>query len=131
MLYSYIYAAFMWQCDFEVNRGAASWCSMEQNPGNNFRWRLIEGATPSVDTGPESASSGRYYIFAEASQPILRGDQSRLGSHLYCYNICIVVSSFCHATCIVSSVLSYHLYCYIITFVTCIVMSSELSSHLC
>ena len=66
----------MWQCDFEVNGGAATWCGIEQNPGNTFKWRLTEGATPSVDTGPDRAYSGRYYIFAESSQPIKTGDRS-------------------------------------------------------
>jgi len=43
-------------------------CDLEQERrGDTFDWTLWHGNTPSVETGPEAAFNGEYYIYIEAS----------------------------------------------------------------
>ena len=42
---------------------------MTQSQDDTFDWTLMNGATPSVPTGPTNASNGAYYIYIETSNP--------------------------------------------------------------
>ncbi|KAI0225937.1 Zinc metalloproteinase dpy-31 [Lamellibrachia satsuma] len=68
--------AFSWQCDFEGSSVEGSTCDMVQSKEDNFDWTLKTGATPSRPTGPDSAYSGKYYIYIEASNPRRYGDRA-------------------------------------------------------
>ena len=39
------------------------------DPNNDFDWTILNGPTPSVNTGPTSSYEGDYYIYTEASGP--------------------------------------------------------------
>ncbi|KAI0225936.1 Zinc metalloproteinase dpy-31 [Lamellibrachia satsuma] len=67
---------FRWQCDFEGSSGEGSTCDMVQSKEDNFDWTLKTGATPSRPTGPDSAHSGKYYIYIETSNPRRYGDRA-------------------------------------------------------
>ena len=50
-------------CDFKDS----DVCGITQREGDDFDWIRISGATPSGNTGPQSAAKGTYYMFTEAS----------------------------------------------------------------
>ena len=58
---------FSWSCSFEIQNGDPSWCDVTQSRNDDFDWTRREGATPSDPTGPDSAHSGRYYVYIEAT----------------------------------------------------------------
>lgn len=67
--------SFNFECTFED----ASLCGMFQSAINDeFDWTLTNQTTPSELTGPSEASSGKYYIYIEASNPRQEGDRARL-----------------------------------------------------
>jgi hypothetical protein len=55
--------------DFES--GLDGWT---QDTGDNFDWTRQSGGTPSSGTGPNAASSGNWYLYAEMSSPRANGD---------------------------------------------------------
>ena len=65
-----------WSCDFETEEGEKTWCGMEQGKEDQFDWSIHKGATPSQETGADSAFTGKYYIFIEASNPREPGDKA-------------------------------------------------------
>ena len=58
-------------CDFE-----SGLCDFVQDSEDNFDWKRTRQATPTSDTGPNSANKGSYYIFTEASSPRREKDQA-------------------------------------------------------
>lgn len=67
---------------------------------DDFDWTLHSGSTPSSATGPQSAKSGQYYMYIEASAPRSEGDKAILSSE-------IVKFSSVHERCLR---FSYHMY---------------------
>lgn len=67
---------------------------------DDFDWTLHSGSTPSSATGPQSAKSGQYYMYIEASAPRAEGDKAILSSE-------IVKFSSVHERCLR---FSYHMY---------------------
>jgi len=62
----------MWSCSFEEMDN----CLVEDDREADFTWRVSNKATPSRHTGPDSAYSGQYYTFIEASSPRRYGDRA-------------------------------------------------------
>jgi len=56
---------------FDFESGLDSWT---QSAGDDFDLTRLSGGTPSAGTGPNIASSGNFYMFAEMSSPRLNGD---------------------------------------------------------
>jgi len=56
--------SFPYTEDFETGVGAWS-----QGTGDNFDWTRDSGGTPSGNTGPNTAGSGTWYMYTEASNP--------------------------------------------------------------
>jgi hypothetical protein len=52
-------------CDFERN----TLCGMTQLTDDEFDWNLVSGPTPTELTGPNSAKSGVYYVYAPGAGP--------------------------------------------------------------
>ena len=50
---------------------------MTQDTTDQFDWTVFTGPTPSDPTGPDSAFDGKYYIYIEASEPRVYGDEAR------------------------------------------------------
>ncbi|KAK2170566.1 hypothetical protein LSH36_2g14112 [Paralvinella palmiformis] len=65
-------ATLMWSCSFEEMDN----CLVEDDREADFTWRVSNKATPSRHTGPDSAYSGQYYTFIEASSPRRYGDRA-------------------------------------------------------
>lgn len=61
--------------DFE--EGLGSYCNVEFV--DDIDWIRIQGGTPSVGTGPASASSGSYYLYVEATDPNFPAMSAELG----------------------------------------------------
>ena len=61
--------SFHWKCSFETADGKSTFCGMTQSTYDVFDWSLIEGPTPSEETGPTVAMSKPYYAFIETSDP--------------------------------------------------------------
>ena len=55
---------YEWTCGFEDE----ALCGMIQSQSDNFNWTRQTGRTPSDPTGPDSAESGLYYMYLEASR---------------------------------------------------------------
>ncbi|KAL5019623.1 hypothetical protein ScPMuIL_002515 [Solemya velum] len=68
-------AAAAISCDFESYPDD---CFLKNVKDDSFDWFAKTGQTPSSSTGPNSAHSGKQYMFIEASKPQRKGDKARL-----------------------------------------------------
>jgi hypothetical protein len=66
----------LWSCSFEDSTNFL--CGMIQDQTDQFDWTVFSGPTPSDPTGPDSAFDGKYYVYIEASEPRVFGDEARL-----------------------------------------------------
>ena len=63
-MYIFVILAPVWSCDF----GPADLCGMTAvKDSDNFDWQVWQGPVPSLETGPQAANSGMYYIYTEAT----------------------------------------------------------------
>ena len=60
-------------CTFETGL-----CGWENDGTAETGWIRWKGATPSIDTGPDQAANGTYYMYMEASDPTSEKDTARL-----------------------------------------------------
>ena len=61
----------LFRCSFD---GSPELCMGRQYENDNFDWKVKSGATPSSQTGPNSAKDGQNYLYIEASSPRRMGD---------------------------------------------------------
>ena len=61
-----------WSCDFETTdiheQKRPDTCGMMQDSSDDFDWLIVDGETPSLETGPKKAYHGIYYAYIEASE---------------------------------------------------------------
>ncbi|XP_033726981.1 MAM and LDL-receptor class A domain-containing protein 1-like [Pecten maximus] len=65
-------------CSFEDNEA----CFLIQELNDNFDWTIVQGSTPSSNTGPSAAFDGNKYAFIEASNPRTQYDFADLYADL-------------------------------------------------
>ena len=68
--------SFPYQEDFE-NGGAMPACWL-QSSSDEQDWIVRQNGTPSGNTGPDNAHTGTYYLYFEASDPVLNGDEAHI-----------------------------------------------------
>ena len=77
--YAPIPAPSIYDCTFEQN-----FCSWTQSLADNFNWTRQQGASPSLQTGPDSdhttGGSQGYYVFIETSVPRKPNETAQLVS---------------------------------------------------
>ena len=64
---------FIWSCSFDdIITLKGTFCDLEyplSEDSHRFQWKLLDGATPSRPTGPETGVRGNgFYIYLEASR---------------------------------------------------------------